>query len=67
MAKHPNHVVIVEPEVFGLAIEVRIEPPISGECLDREFEAIALARRYAMAVAEEHGLLVVDRTGEAVQ
>jgi hypothetical protein len=54
------HKIVIQTEIFGAAVEVRIRPVPGGPGHDREFRTVAAAREYACRLAAATGWGVVD-------
>jgi hypothetical protein len=55
-----NHTIVVEHEIFGESIEVRVKPAPGGPGHDRAFASCAAARDYADRLSRATGWPVAD-------
>lgn len=55
-----QHVILVQHELFGEAVEVRVKPTPIGPGHDREFTTYAAARDYADRLSRATGWPVAD-------
>ncbi len=61
---HADRVIEITPEPFGTGFDVKVQPPLETESLDREYRDYKEARGWAGGLRLARGWRIVDQCGE---